>query len=260
MESNNQKKGEYRVRALERALDILECFSFQDRELNLSEVVKKTGLNKTTAKRLISNLTDRGYLKQNDSKQYQLGVQLFELGGIVYSSFNLREVASNHMSNIKKETGATVLLGVMLEDQLGLVDKRDGAGAIQISAGIGWRGPLHYGMLGMSLMAHLDPVEVKRLLKNQKLEAHTPASITDEGAFSLRLEQIRNNGYVIEHEEAIEGIVGIAAPIRDYSRKVIAALGIILTNDQTRNGVNGFIELVKETCDKISADMGYLKI
>ena len=91
MKPTDQNKTIYRVQALERALDILECFSFQKRELSLTDLVNQTGLNKTTVKRLISNLTTRGYLQQEpQSKKYQLGMRLFEMGGIVYSSFSLR--------------------------------------------------------------------------------------------------------------------------------------------------------------------------
>lgn len=72
------EKSVYRVQSLERALDILNCFTFQNREMSLSEVVKLTKLNKTTAKRLISNLTYRGYLQQDlNTKRYQLGLRLF---------------------------------------------------------------------------------------------------------------------------------------------------------------------------------------
>ena len=123
MTTADRKEREYKVQAVERALDILECFSLQDRELNLSEVATKTGLNKTTAKRLISNLTERGYLKKLDSKHYQLGLRLFELGGIVHSSLNLREATSAPMSQIQKETGATILLGTIMEDQLALIEQ-----------------------------------------------------------------------------------------------------------------------------------------
>jgi DNA-binding IclR family transcriptional regulator len=260
MKNEERKECKYKVQALERALDILECFSLQDRELNLSEVAAKTGLNKTTAKRLISNLTERGYLKKLDSKRYQLGLRLFELGGIVHSSLNLREATSAPLSQIQKETGSTVLLGTLMEDQLALIDKREGRSFIRISADLGWRGPLHFGMLGMILMAYLEPREVRRILQKDKLQAYTPFSITDEDAFSLKLEHIRNQGYVIEEGEAIEGIVGIAAPIRDFSRQVIAALGIVLTNDQARNGTKGYVELVKRSCEKISRELGYLTI
>jgi IclR family KDG regulon transcriptional repressor len=253
----------YRVQALERALDILDCFTFQRRDMSLSEVVFKTGLNKTTAKRFISNLTARGYLQQDSvTKRYQLGMRLFELGGIVFSSFDLRKTAAYAMDRLQNGTGATVLLGIMLEDQLVYLDKREGHGIIRISSDIGWRRPLHFGMLGMVLMAFLEQKDLQRVLKKTPLEAHTPFSITDNDAFSLRMEEIRNNGYVLEKGEAHKDVIGIAAPIRDYSRQVIAALGLALPASQSNLQINfsRFIDLLKKACEEISSDLGYLKI
>jgi DNA-binding IclR family transcriptional regulator len=263
MKQIGPKESTYKVQALERALDILDCFSFQHRELSLSDVVYRTGLNKTTAKRLISNLTARGYLQQNfQTKKYQLGMRLFELGGIVFSSFSLRQAAAFPMNNLQSETGATVLLGIKMEDQLVYIDKREGQGMVRISSDIGWRRPLHYGMLGMVLIASLEPSDVKRILKKYPLEAHTPFSLTNENAFSLRLEKIRDQGYVLEKEEALEGVIGIAAPIRDYSRQVVAALGIALPvgSRKLTKELDRIIGLVRKTCDAISSDLGYLKI
>jgi DNA-binding IclR family transcriptional regulator len=253
----------YKVQALERALDILECFSFQNRRLSLTDVVNCTGLNKTTVKRLIANLTARGYLQRDpQTKLYQLGMRLFEMGGIVFSSFSLRQAAAFPMTQLKNQTGATVLLGVRMEEELVYIDKREGDGMIRISSDIGWRRPLHYGMLGMVLLAGLDAKEVHRILRLTPFEAHTPFSITDPDAFSLRLEKIRDQGYLLELEEAVEGVFGIAAPIRDYSRQVVAALGIALPlNSSIREKESSqLIEKVKNTCETISSDLGYLKI
>jgi DNA-binding IclR family transcriptional regulator len=133
---------------------------------------------------------------------------------------------------------------------------------IRISSDIGWRRPLHYGMLGMILLANLDAKDVCRILRQTPLQAHTPFSITDPDAFSLRLEKIRVQGYVMEKEEAVEGIFGIAAPIRDYSRQVVAALGIALplSSSNRTQKLEQLIETVKKTCETISADLGYLRI
>jgi len=263
MKQPDVKNSIYRVQALERALDILDCFSFQNRELSLFDVVNRTGLNKTTAKRLIANLTSRGYLQQDSqTRKYQLGMRLFELGGVVFSSFSLRRSAAAPMTVLQNETDATVLLGVRMEDHLVYVDKREGAGMIRISSDVGWRRPLHYGMLGMVLMAGLESREADRILENYPLEAHTPFSITDLDAFSLRLEEIRVQGYVIEKEEAVEGLIGIAAPIRDHSRQVVAAIGIALPVGQRnlKKGLEHTVELVKKTGGSISSELGYLKV
>jgi len=263
MKPTAAKNSIYRVQVLDRALDILDCFNFQNRALSLSDVVYRTGLNKTTAKRLISNLTTRGYLQQDpETRKYQLGMRLFELGGVVSSSFSLRRAAANPMTNLQNKTGATVLLGVRMEDQLVYLDKREGDGVIRISSDVGWRRPLHYGMLGMVLIAGLESKDIERILKQYPLEAHTPFSITDVDAFSLRLEEIRTQGYVIEKEEAVEGLIGIAAPIKDSSRQVVAALGIALPLSQRNldDDLARLVVLVKRTSDSISSDLGYLKI
>jgi DNA-binding IclR family transcriptional regulator len=263
MKQKNSQNSKYKVQALERALDILDCFSFQNRELSLSEVVKITGLNKTTVKRLISNLESRGYLQHDpQTRTYQLGMRLFELGGIVFSSFSLRRAAALPMSNLQSQTGATVLLGAQIDDQLVYIDKREGNGMLRISSDVGWRRPLHYGMLGMVLMSSLDAKTVREILAQYPLQPHTPFSITDQDAFSLRLEQIRDQGYVLEREEAVEGVMGIAAPIRDYTRQVTAALGIAAPLGQRNLNKNAdrLVSLVQKACGKISSDLGYLKI
>jgi len=245
---------------LERALDILDAFSYENKEMSLTDIARKTGLDKATAKRMVANLVNRRYLQQDKvSKRYQLGMKLFELGGIVFSSFDLRKAAAYPMSKLQSETGATVLLATRMEDQLVYLDKREGRGVIRISSDIGWRRPLHYGMLGMVLMAYLNPKMVKEILNKCPLKAYTPFSITDEAAFMLRLEQIRKQEYVLEREEAVEGLMGIAAPIRDYSHNVIAALGIatLVSRSFSQGDIERHIQLVRDACNEISSDLGY---
>ena len=264
MKTIRKNESIYKVQALERALDIVDCFSFQRRELGLSEIAEITGMNMTTAKRLISNLTRRGYLQQiPDTKRYRLGMRLFELGGIVFSSFSLRKAAAHHITELQNRTGVTVLLGAMMDDELVYMDKREGAGMmIRISSDIGWRRPLHYGMLGMVLMAYLHPDHVKGVLEKSPLQAHTSNSLTDKNAFSIRLEEIRKDGFILEKEEAVEGVMGIAAPVRDYSRHVIASLGVAIpvVNSNLEKELKKTVAHVIAACDEISSDLGYLKI
>jgi len=174
----------------------------------------------------------------------------------------VRQAAADPMTRLQSESGATVRLGINMEDQLVYIDKREGKGMIRISSDVGWRRPLNYGMLGMVLMSSLDPQDGERVLKKYPLKPYTPLSITDADAFSLRLEQIRDQGYVLEQEEVVEGIFGIAAPIRDYPRQVAAAVGIALplsSSNRTKK-LDQLIEMVKRTSETISSDLGYLKI
>ena len=76
------------------------------------------------------------------------------------------------------------------------------------------------------------------------------------------MEKIRKDGYIVEREEAVEGIMGIAAPIRDYSRQIVSALGVALPIGQRskEEEIPRIVDLVKNTADAISSEMGYLKI
>ena len=257
------KKTVYRVQALERALDILDAFSYQRRKMHLTDVVSELGLKKATAKRLLSNLTDRGYLKLDpQTKFYELGLRLFELGGVVHASFSIRKASTDNMKWLRDKTGLNILLGQSKEDHLVYVDKHEGTGIIKISSSIGERRRLHFGMLGQILMAFLPVEKAQQILARYPLQAYTPNSITDPDAFWLRLARIRENGYLIEEEEAHRGIVGIAAPIRDASREVVAAIGAALPLPEyiDRSQVTGILNLVRLAAENISTELGYLKI
>lgn len=249
----------YHVQVVERALDILDCFDFQNRDLSLTQICSRTGLNKSTALRLASALVSRRYLSVNDSGRYSLGIRLFDLGSVVYSSFSLRDAASAHMTRLQQETSATVLLGVLMDGQLVYVDKRDGGGTIRISSEIGWRRAPHYGMLGMVLMSSLPEVAIDELLREHRLEAITRNTITDPQELKKRLSQIARDGYVVEYGEAVDGVIGIAAPIKDYSRKVVAAVGVaILWAQHDQASVQRVRESVCRAAERISGELGYL--
>ncbi|HYA43580.1 MAG TPA: IclR family transcriptional regulator [Syntrophobacteraceae bacterium] len=253
----------YRSQALCRALDIMDCFSQRDRELSLTDIVQRTGLNKTTAKRMLYNLVSRSYLQQNfETRRYRLGMRVFELGGIVHSSFSLRDRALPHLVKLRDKTGLTVFMGVAVEDRLVYVEKLGGTGIIQISSAVGWHTNLHFGMLGMVLMAYLPDSRVHEILEKQPLVAYTPFSITDPHAFRIRLAEIRRRGFAEEHNEAHEGLSGVAAPIYDYSRVVVAALGVSLPESRN-HGPEAVREIgadVKAAAGGISHDLGYFEV
>jgi IclR family transcriptional regulator, KDG regulon repressor len=261
--SDSAPKKIYRVQVLERALDILDAFSYQQRTLTLTDIVARVGLKKATAKRLLANLTDRGYLKFDvQTKQYELGLRLFELGSVVFTGFSIRKAAGPQMKWLMQETGLTILLGQCQEDRLVYVEKYDGPGYIQISSTVGQLRQLHFGMLGQILMAYMPMEKVEQILKQQPLQVYTPDSITDPDAFYLRLAKIRENGYLIERGEAHRGVTGIAAPIRNASREVVAALGAAMPFHDyvSPEQIDRILGLVRQAVERISSELGYLKI
>ncbi|OGP75726.1 MAG: hypothetical protein A2V86_13025 [Deltaproteobacteria bacterium RBG_16_49_23] len=249
-------------RSLERALQILCAFNRDRQTLSLTQLANILNLSKATVLRLTSTLIKYDFLRYDPpSKQYSLGLKLFELGSVIFSSFSIRRVAAPHLTQLQSTLGKTTFLGILLNDELVYIDKReDPRNPIRFASQIGTRRPPHFGMLGQVLMAYLPDSEVNRLLKKTPLGPFTRRSLTNQIAFRKRLPKIREQGFFVDKEEALEGITGIAAPIRDYTRKVIAGVGVgILSSSLNSTGTKQIIKEVCETAKKISQEMGYLE-
>lgn len=257
-----EDKNIYAVQSIDRAIDILNCFTFEKNKLTLPEIVKITGLNRSTARRLVSNLAFRGLLQEDKvKKQYQLGLRLFEYGSIVHSSFSLRKVAAEQLSKLRDEVGTTTLLAVPSGDQFVVIDKREGQGTISISASIARRLPLSYTPLGRIFLSEMTDNEIHKILEKFPCRAHTAYTITQTDQFFIEIDKIRKNGYALDVEEVTEGIMGISAPIRDYSTKIIAALWLALpaTKKRANKYINRMAGLVQGSAEEISVRLGYLK-
>jgi len=255
------KKASYN-RSLERALQILCVFNRDRQTSSLTQLANILNLSKTTVLRLSLTLIKYGFLKYDQSsKQYSLGLKLFELGSVIFSSFSIRRVASPHLTRLQSKLGKTVFLGFLQNDELVYIDKKEDPGnPMRFASQIGTRRPPYFGMLGQVLMAHLPDSEVDRLLRKTPLEPFTKRSLTNEAEFKKRQRKIREEGFYVDKEEAIDGVTGIAAPVMDYTGKVIAGVGVgFISSSLDSNGTKGIIKEVCETAKKISKEMGYLK-
>ena len=116
----------------------------------------------------------------------------------------------------------------------------------------------HFGMFGQVLMAYLPEAEVDRILARRPLVPLTRRTITDPFEFREKLARIRRGGYVVEEGEAIDGVTGIAAPVRDFRGQVIAAVGVgfISTSVEGKNVERTLTEVLK-TAQLISQELGY---
>ncbi|WP_207724737.1 IclR family transcriptional regulator [Thermanaerosceptrum fracticalcis] len=106
-----QGKNGLTIQSVERALAILEEFSVRERELGVTEIAKRVGLNKSTCFNLINTLLQKGYLEQNpDNGKYRLSLKIFQLGKIYEAGLELREIAKPFLQELVDKTGETVHL------------------------------------------------------------------------------------------------------------------------------------------------------
>ena len=256
------KEESFYNRSLERALQILNAFNNKRRVLSLAQISDILNLSRATVLRLSSTLVKYGFLKQDQqSRQYSLGLRLFELGSIVLSSFSLRKTSSPHINQLQMKLGMTVFLGILDEDEVLYIDKRDDPrNPIRFTSEMGIRRPPYWGMLGSVLMAYLPDDEIERLLQKSPLTAFTKKSIIEKDEYIKWLHQVRDQGFAIDNETAFEGINGVSAPIRDFSGMVVAALGVgFISLSVDARGMKKVIKEVLETALTISNELGYIE-
>jgi len=259
---NRTQKEAFYNRSLERALQILCLFKWDRQTLTLSQLSEASGLHKATILRLCSTLMKYDFLRyRQDSRHYSLGLKLFELGSIIFSSFSLRRIASSYLDQLQSRLSKTVFLGILENDELIYIDKKeDPRIPVRFTSQIGTRRPPYFGMLGQILMAFLPDQEVNRLLKKTPLTPSTKKSLASEKEFKEKLLRIRKQGFFVDEEEALDGISGISAPIRDYTGEVIAGVGVgFISSSEHAKGKKIIIKEVCEAAKGISKQMGYLE-
>ncbi|WP_134685956.1 IclR family transcriptional regulator [Brevibacillus migulae] len=233
------------VRAVERALDILLCFT-DEKELGLTEIASRISLHKSTVHRLLATLESRGFvLRDADTDKYRLGFRLWELSANLGHSDDLPTVLLPEMERLRDLLEETISLYV-----------RDGKERIRIQAvqsnqpvrrvaPIGARMPLAVGASSKVLVAYADHSFLQELLH----DSSWPETV-DRDSFLEQLEQIREHGYATSVEEREIGAAAIAAPIFNRSGKLVAALAVSgpsnrLTEEQMQKFAAPIIEAAK---------------
>ena len=209
-------------------------------------IVQDSGVPKSTAHRLLRELSEIGAVQYNDSNRtYTGGLLLARLGSAVMANFDLRNKVHPHLVEFHRQTGHTTTLGIRDGDHGVYVDKIDNRDfGIRLHSEIGKSFPLHCTGIGKVMLAWLSPAERQRALAG-KLKTYTKNTITNKRELSTSLEEIRETGYAIDDEEITRGFVCIAAPVFGPDGQVAGALSCTLpTYLREERGIEKEIALV----------------
>jgi IclR family KDG regulon transcriptional repressor len=216
----------YRVRAVERAMQILASFDDAHPERGVTEIAQATGLHKATAHRIIMTLLQGGFLERTaDGEKFRLGVRMIELGLRALRHFDLRRVALPYLQQLSDRFQETCDLGIFDQGQVLCIEVVYGNHALIVATRVGARLPIYCTASGRVFLAFLPPEIVEPLLK-APMTACTEKTITCPDRLREELEATRRRGYAIDDGEFEPGIRAVAVPVRDVFGNVIAALGM----------------------------------
>ncbi|WP_334074690.1 MULTISPECIES: IclR family transcriptional regulator [Paenibacillus] len=209
------------VRAVERALDILMCFT-KDSDLGLSEIAGAIGLHKSTVHRLLTTLEERGFVIRNPATdKYRLGLKIWELSAHLSHNDDPAILLLPQMERLRDRLGETVSLYLRDGTDRLRIQAVQSNQAIRRVAQVGARLPLFVGASSKVLVAYAEDAVVRAVLDSPDW----PAAV-DREAYMSQLEEIRRAGYATSYEEREPGAAAVAAPIFDRNGRVAAALSV----------------------------------
>lgn len=244
------------VRSVQRALDILLCFNWHERELTLTEIAEKVNLAKSTTSRILTTLEDSNFLVRDEKTGvYKLGINLYYLGLLAKESMDLRSIAYPIMIELRDKTKETINLYLLDGQDKVCFEQVESPHFIKQSVKVGERFPLWDGATGKIILAYLDEKIWYEMI--DKLEPITEYTIVDPEEFIEALKSYRAKGVAVTVGEKDYEIGCAAAPIFDRSGEVIGCISISGPSSRFPENTDQYSNLVKEAATKISKQLGY---
>ncbi|WP_298438524.1 IclR family transcriptional regulator [Geobacter sp.] len=255
-------KSEYIIQAVDHALDLLEQFHDDVDELGVTELSKRLKLHKNNVFRLLATLESRGYIEQNRvTENYRLGLKTLELGQTFIRQMGILRQSRPVLEALVAECNETAYVAILKEQSIVYLDVVETDMTVRVVPRVGSRLPAYATAAGKVQIASLTDEELDSFFPNKELKGFTPNTITDKDTLKKELKRVVEIGYAIDNEELDIGVRCVAAPIRDYTRRIIGAVSLSgpsmrFTDERMEKEL---IPLVRKAADEISMKLGYHK-
>ncbi len=239
----------YRAPALEKGLDILELLAREGEPLNTPQMAAKLGRSVSELFRMVLTLEDRGYIVQARGREgYGLTNKLFSMGLAQTPMRSLVELATPEMKALADQIGQSCHMTVVSNQQIVVVARIESPRDLGFSVRLGYRRPVMDSTSGVVLYAFMPEEEREQGLR--ELESVGEAMTVEN--FRARVDRARQNAYVKNPSDFVDGVVDLSAPIIG-SKGVIAALTIPYVRCfPEKTDVDETLKMLRETCAHLS--------
>jgi len=251
-------KKAYSSRLLDRSVLLLRILATGPAEKRLTDF-SGTGLHKSTTLRLLEALRGHRLVAVDErTGRYRLGLGLFELGLAAVSRLDVGQCAPPFLETLARETGESASLGIFEDPEVVHVLRVESAHALRLPSLAGRRSPAYCTGIGKAILAHLEPDQLDRYLKEVVLEPRTPKTITDRDLLRQDLRRVRTRGYSVDDEEIFPGLRCVAAPIFGLDGRVVAGLSVAGPSSRMpKDSLPRFTSKVLTAAGEISKRLGF---
>jgi IclR family pca regulon transcriptional regulator len=243
------------VEAVARGLDLLRAFEPARPTMSMSELAEATGLARPTARRILFTLETLGYVRSGP-KGYALTPRVLDLGMTYIQAMNLWDIARPCMESLSQQTGNSSSMAQLDGSDIIYVARAAVPKIIALAVSIGTRFPAVPTSLGKVLLADLRDDELEKALGEPSRSGVTPRWQPERAELDEALHEVRTRGWSLTDEQLAAGIRSVAAPVRDGTGRVFAALNVTVHASETPLStlLDDYLPLLLEAAGSISAD------
>jgi len=247
------------VKSAVRVLEILDAVGSHRTGLSQKDLAAGLGIPKSSLSNLLADLTSHEYLVlDRTSGNYVLGPHLLVLAGSLLDNQDVVGRGRRLAAELAEETGESVALAIPAGWHALIVYKEDGTQDILPSIRVGTQLPLYASAVGKAILAHLPENEIRRYLEGVELTALTPRTITAPEKILAELKTIQAGALAYNRGYFRDGVSALAAPIFDYSGRVVASLAFNwITDRMSQNRETELADKISRVAEKFSRLMGY---
>jgi IclR family pca regulon transcriptional regulator len=248
------------IKSLVKGLKIIDLISQHESPLKLEELVRISGVKKTSCFRILQTLVGSGYaLKDRNTGGYFIGPKIISIGLTALENRGIRELALPFMKEIRQRTGATVNLAILNGSDVIFVERLQSAHIVEGNLRVGSRLSAHLSSMGKVILAYLPEAELEAVLKQIRFERKTDKTLASIRALNEELKKIRAAGYAVNNEELATGLFAVAVPLLNHTGVAVAGLNIsfLLARHSRTEAMQNFRPLMLKAGREISAMMGF---
>jgi IclR family acetate operon transcriptional repressor len=214
------------IQSLSRGLAALELIA--QHSITPKELGDELSIDRSSAYRILCTLAAHGFVERDPlSEQYIInGRKIFAMSSVIGANIHWPSQATPWLRQLRDETGEAVNIAVLQGQEVVYVNHLPSLEAITVGPLLGLRRPVYSSAVGKAIIAFLPDNEREALIKPLQLKALSPKTIIGLDLLRRNLDEVVQLGYAVDDEETFIGIRCVAAPIRDHSNQVIAALGL----------------------------------
>lgn len=246
------------LQTLERGLAVVTAFSHAGPSLTASEAARLSAVPVPAVRRILLTLEHLGYVRA-EANRFALTPKVLALGYAYLSSVNLTGIAHPLMEALTERIALGTSLATLDGTEVVYIDRVQRRRITPILLAVGTRLPAHATSMGHVLLADLSPGELDDYLASASLVSLTHHTLTDAAAVRGRLAEVRERGWEIVDQELEIGRRSAAAPVRDATGQVVAALSAScgIGDYSVAEMASQIVPPLRETALAISSALGH---